>query len=405
MLIVLFLLFLIWPFGTVWFSLINYNAKWTKNIVWLFVIFYGYTFVLSNDTMDANRIKEKFEVFTYFNFNLNEFISYYFIQNSSAIDVLQPVVFYITSKFTSDFNVLMAVLAAILGFFYSRNLSYLLDKSDSNVKLTSIIFLWMFMFVIGFWEINAFRFWTASLMYFYAVTPSVYENDNKKLWFVLLACLLHFSFLFPLVVFLCFKIFKNKSALYFWFFVFSFLFTLLNVGMIGDFMLKIFPSNFHNKISAYASEARVDEVAGNVRSISSYLRFFMFVIINGFFVLFYFSYKELIKDDDKLYSLFNFCLLFLGAANFISIIPSGGRFLLVSALFALTFIFLFLQRNSLEGKLKIYVYMSTPFLFLASIGFIRLGLNTIGVLTVFGNPVISLFIKSKMALIELLPFL
>lgn len=403
--LILLVFFLFWPLGVVWFSLVNYNAKWTKNILWLFIIFYGYTFVLSNDTMDANRIKEKFDTLAYFNFNFNDFISYYFIENSNAIDILQPVIFYVTSKFTSDFNILMAILAAILGFFYSRNLSYLLDKSNSKIKITSFVFLWMFMSVIGFWEINAFRFWTASLMFFYAVIPSVYENDNKKLWIVLLACILHFSFLFPLAVLLCFKIFKNKSSLYFWFFVCSFLFTLLNVGMIGDFMLKIFPSNFHNKISAYASESRVEELAENVRSISSYLRFFMFIIINGFFILFYFSYKNLIKDDDKLYSLFNFCLLFLGAANFISIIPSGGRFLLLSALFALTFIFLFLQKNSLKGNLKVYLYMSTPFLLLASIGFIRLGLNTIGVLTVFGNPIIAFFMKSKIALIELLPFL
>src|SRR5690606_23903119 len=111
------IIFSIWPLGGIFFSLKNYSKKWTKNIIWLFVIFYGYTFIIGNETMDANRIKQKFEVFTNLNLNFNEFLSYYIIENANTVDLLQPFVFYLTSKFTDRFDILMAILALIFGFF------------------------------------------------------------------------------------------------------------------------------------------------------------------------------------------------------------------------------------------------------------------------------------------------
>ena len=55
-----YFLFLIWPFLSILIALYEYRQKWSKNVIWLFVAFFGYTFVISNDTMDANRYRDQF---------------------------------------------------------------------------------------------------------------------------------------------------------------------------------------------------------------------------------------------------------------------------------------------------------------------------------------------------------
>ena len=53
--------FLVWPFGSLAFTAYHLRSSWAKNIVWLFVIFFGLTFVISNPKIDANRYNDKLQ--------------------------------------------------------------------------------------------------------------------------------------------------------------------------------------------------------------------------------------------------------------------------------------------------------------------------------------------------------
>jgi len=47
----------VWPFFALVFAMINYRSVFSKNVLWFFCAFFGYTFIISNPEMDANRYK------------------------------------------------------------------------------------------------------------------------------------------------------------------------------------------------------------------------------------------------------------------------------------------------------------------------------------------------------------
>ena len=49
----LWIYFLLWPAGMFFTSIKNYRADWAKNGIWLFIIFFGFTFIPleGNDSM------------------------------------------------------------------------------------------------------------------------------------------------------------------------------------------------------------------------------------------------------------------------------------------------------------------------------------------------------------------
>lgn len=395
------IVFLVWPFGALLFSLKNYSKNWTKNIIWAFVVFYGFTFVLSNDTMDANRLKEKFEFFKYADFNLVEVVKYFFINNEEGVDVIQPIILYVTSLFTQDFQVLMATLAFILGFFYSRNICYLLDRRTEKINLYSFLIVWLFIFVIGFWQINGFRFWTASHIFFYALIPYFYEGRKNRLWLLPVVSLLHFSYLLPIVVFLIYFFVKERVKFIFYIFLLSFFVGVLSPEAIGEMLIKFLPKSFENKVSVYTSSSYVEEVASEESSMSAILRTLMFHIINVYFIVLYYYYRHTIKRDPYLFNLFVFSILIMTTGNFASVIPSGQRFLIVSSLFFLSFLFFYIQTIGLDKRLRLLFQLGAPFLFLASLGYIRIGFNTINELAIIGNPLVLFLVDSSKALIQL----
>lgn len=403
---VLYLMFfIIWPFGSVVTSFLKYSEKWTKNVIWAFVTFYGYTFVLSNETMDANRIKSRFENIRRYNSSLHEVIQNNLIE-SNQVDIIQSIVFYLTSFITSDFQVLMGVLAFIFGYFYSRNICYVLELNKDEIKPFNYLVLIGLIVTVGFWNINMFRFYGAAHIFFYAVIPFIFEGKKSRLWLLMVAVLLHFSFLFPIVVFLLYIFLRNKPQLYFVLFLFSFGFSLLSAGAIGNILLKILPSAYEYKISGYTSDSRVQIAESSYRDISSFLLRKIFIAANLFIVVIYIYYRKYIKTNSKLYSFFSFTILFMAAANMISAIPDGNRFLRLAVMFVLALVFLVVQYYwRKEEKGKFFLKLTLPFVFLGIVGLIRESFNTINVIALLGNPIIQLFVNSEKALIHYLPFL
>jgi hypothetical protein len=82
-------------------------------------------------------------------------------------------------------------------------------------------------------------------------------------------------------------------------------------------------------------------------------------------------------------------------------VPSGGRFLNITNMFGIACIFFLLQFASRGKGLRRLVTLATPALALFCIVSIRVGLDTMGFFSVFGNPILSLLIDVDITLIEL----
>ena len=117
-----YLLLAINPFLGFLTSLFRFDRSSTRNVLWIFTAIYGYTFVISNDTMDANRREGWYELITGQNLGWFETLKYFYIDNENATDFIEPLIYSISAQFFPTFNGLMLVLGAIFGYFYGSNI-------------------------------------------------------------------------------------------------------------------------------------------------------------------------------------------------------------------------------------------------------------------------------------------
>ena len=160
-------------------ALRNYRLSFAKNIVWLFVIFYGFTIVIEDKAMDASRIIDKFEAAAKTQITTRNFISLLYDKDSQTLDIIEPVLVFLVSRVTTNWHFLFAVFGLIFGFFYSRNIWYLIDRAGGQIKKINLINILVFSVLVGFWQINGFRFWTATHMFFFGAMPFLLERKKK----------------------------------------------------------------------------------------------------------------------------------------------------------------------------------------------------------------------------------
>jgi len=172
------ILFLIHPLTAVVTAFANYRSSFAKNIVWLFVAFYGFTMVISDEGMDANRYRDDFLTLTKTEITAKSFVGMLYQEDSQYVDVAQPLISLLVSRLTNDPRILFAVFGLIFGYFYSRNIWFLLDRSGKGVKGSSLIYLLTFAIVIGFWSISGFRMWTAAHIFFFGSAKYFFENKK-----------------------------------------------------------------------------------------------------------------------------------------------------------------------------------------------------------------------------------
>ena len=195
-----YILFLIWPFFAAIMAFVNYRKVWAKNLVWLFVAFYSYNMVISNEYIDANRYRDNFVSYSISQEEGNS-VEFY-TESSGNVDVLEPLINSVLSKITTNHKILFLVYGLIFGYFFSRNIWLLLENSSEKLLLISIPIFAIFIFTNPFWNINGFRFWTAAQVFVYGALLFFIKKNKKGLAIIGLTTFIHFSFLLPSAIFL-----------------------------------------------------------------------------------------------------------------------------------------------------------------------------------------------------------
>ena len=222
-----YIMFLLWPSLALIFAFVNYCKKSSKNILWLFCGFYGYNLVISNELMDANRYRDLF-LFYRASSSVNlDYVLNVFGTSATRTDFFFPLISYFLSRFTAEPRILFLCLGLIFGFFYSRNIWYIIEKSGRPINPTALTFLVTFSLIAPFWSINGFRFYTAFHIFIFGLLHYFAENKKYYLLISLAAFLVHFSFLFPAAVLLLFILLGKRTKVYSIIFLLSFLILLL----------------------------------------------------------------------------------------------------------------------------------------------------------------------------------
>lgn len=399
-----YVLFILWPLLALLFAIKNYKISWAKNIIWLFVIFYGYTLVISNEGIDANSYRDAFLEAHKANYSFSDWRENLFTEELGNVDLIQSFINFILSGFTDNYNILFAVYGFIFGFFYSRNIGFLLDRVETNLGLTGVVIMLIYPFVIGFWNINGFRFWTAAHIFIYAVLPFLIEGKKQYLWLLIICVLFHFSFALPVVVVIAYIFLGNKLNIFFYTFILTLFFTEIDLSNLREYN-SLLPDILRLKTEGYLNDeynSAYFEAKVNNNWYSIYygkvLRWTLYITC----IILYLKGKRFILKNKSLLSLFSFTLLFYSFANMALIIPSGGRFALIGNMLILSCLFFFIQIKNHEYLIKNMIVLCIPAFLLFDVVSFRLGFETIGLFTIIANPVTVLFIESKIALIDLI---
>lgn len=400
----LWVIFFLWPVGALITSLKYYRQNWAKNGLWLYIVFFGFTFI-AQDGQDSSRYIEHFQTFRSSNTDFSTLADVLYSEGSRYIDIFQPLVTMLVAQFTGDPRVLMAVFAFFFGFFYSRNIWYLVDRTEGKLNIYLVTLIVVFALLVPFWFINGVRFWTAAHVFLYGSFLFFLDNKTRGLWVSFLSVFVHFSFIFPVLILFIYRVFGNKTLFYFIFFVVSSLFSEIDIPVVRDILLAYTPDIFHERITDYTGEAYIERLSETRTYLNWYIVWYgrlLHILIKVLLISIFFIGKEVWQKRKEMLCLFSFLLLFNGFANVFSQIPSVGRFLTVGGLFSTAFLFLYTYYNNSERLSKRLLIFFSPVLLLFFIVSMRIGFDNIGIYALIANPLIAPFLTNEIALIDLI---
>lgn len=390
------LLFLLSPFVSLIVSFKDWKSTKFINILWAFIVFYGFTFAIGNESSNSDIIRYKTELERISVKPINTWdaaVDYF--NYTGEVDFLRTIIAVVLSNFTSSQSVLTAVYAFIFGFFYTRNVGFILSLLKGKVSLVTATLVLTYCVIIPFWSLGGFRFWTAAHMFLYGVFPFLFHGNKKRLIFCILTLAVHFSFVIPLVILLMFLLSGNFYKFYFILFIASFFITEIDPVVLNSYVEAYLPESILTRTSQYRDAENIQEFrsttgGGKVWYALWYVKVLNYTVL-GLLIYMYSQVIKMSKPDGVLLKSFSFVLLFLAVSNITSTFPSGGRFNYIGNCLAIVFFVYYLGQYASDGKSERNFKWALPFLFFFLFISFRTSLYSLSISTIFGNPLIGLF--------------
>ena len=376
--------------------MVHYRTSWAKNILWAFIVFFGFTFAISKEAQftDINRYIHEYTSLYGRPMTIDDAIAYY--DNNKDLDVARSLLAISLSRISKSSVVLTSVYAFIFGFFYSRNTFYLFQQLSGKLSKWTVLLMIVFTLIIPFWNLNGFRFWTAAHIFLYGILPFLYENKRPRLLFTVLPVLFHFSFIIPLVSVVTFFFIPKRLGFLILVFFGTVVYNEINVQWIAQYIESTEEEKVIERTNPYIAQERVEAFRkGELTNkqvnwyVTMYRKGINYMILAAFFIIYWLQVKRGVLNR-ALYATFAYTLWFYSFANILNTIPSGGRFLSVAQLLSLFIIIIFFQ-NHYRGLFARYLFpVFLPALILFVVVAIREGFYFMSVSTVLGNPLSAL---------------
>ena len=340
-------LFIFWPFLAFIIALINYSQKEARNVVYIFLIYYGLTFVIGDTGVDAER----------YAMHLKDTVGLPFsdffkilggLYTDTTVDIVEPLVTFIVSRFTGNHGILFAVWAALFGFFYLKSINLLHDQYRENSGWDAHIFMIFFIMIIPITTVSGVRMTIAAWIFFYGAYHAILY---RKPWYLLLALsasLMHWSFITANAILFIYFFAGNRNFIYLPLVIVSFVVPSM-ISPLFQSLAMFSGGEIQNRYEGYSSEGYIQGMEQSAESAS------WFLILSSNLVFYYLLAVIVIiqllnRNQEKERAdrnLFSFLLLFLAFVNFGKVIPTfGGRFSLIFFLFATLYIFRYFLKYS-----------------------------------------------------------
>ena len=391
-----FILFILWPFLSFLVALANFSSKEAKSVVYIFIVYYGLTFVNNNVAVDAYRYALSLKANAMLPFS--EFFTIVGgLYSDTSVDIVEPLISFIVSRFTSDHGLYFGIWAAIFGYFYLNSIGLLYERLRVNQGWNTIILMAFFIMTVPVTMISGVRMWTAAWIFFYGAYRVITEKNPKFLIITFSAAFVHWSFISANAILLIYYLAGNRNMIYFPLALASFVIPQLVAPLFSSLALRL-GGGLQQRYSNYSSEGYISAVqegaaqsAWFMRITSDIVFYYLLIAIAAIRL----RHKSLMKGKSE-QNLFSFLLLFIAFVNFGMPIPSfGERFMVLFFLFATAYLLLYFAK--LPGD-KIYFLILIglfPMLLYSIINF-RLGAESMNAWIFspgFGMPFFSLILS------------
>jgi len=335
------LLFLFWPFLAFVVALTSYWQKEARKVVYIFLIYYGLTFIIG-EGLDSAGYAMKFRANAQLPFSDFFKIVGGIYASDTSVDIIEPLISFIVSRFTDDYRGLFAAYAALFGFFYLKSIDLLYDKYQEKQGWNVGIHLAFFTLLIPITSINGVRFWTAAWIFFYGAYHVILYRDARYLIIALGSSLVHFSFLSANAILIIYFFVGNRNVIYLPITLLSFVLPQIFAPAFQLLSLKL-GSGLQSRYENYSSEAYTAYRQENFEQAAWFLQMentlIMYYLLLAIIVIQLNKHSYFMKEKAES-NLFSFLLLFLSFVNFGKGIPSfGGRFQILFFLFATLYVF------------------------------------------------------------------
>jgi len=395
--------YLLWPFGITLEAFRQWDKPWAKNVFWLFCIYFGFTFIIAEfGGADSARYAQEFVEMAHSRLGLRGLWSNFYVTGSDATDVISPMIMFLVSRFTDNPIALFVIFGLISGYFYSRNVWYVLEKTNGKRSIMIILFLATFILINPIWNINGFRFSVAAQIFLFGTLPYLLEGKKRSLIWSGVSVLAHFTFLFPLAVLGLFLLFRNRLYIYLVFFLVTSFIREISLEWFQS-TLSFLPDFIFYEISNYMSEGYAE-----VRNISEQelpwfitysemgIRWVTYLIVITAFIF----GRDVLKERSDLLTLLSFSLLFYGFVNILAMIPSGDRFFIIAHTFVIPFFLILMAAKPSIGINLFTNILAVPLLLLFCAVQLRIGMGYFSIITLVGNPFTAILYSDPVALID-----
>lgn len=390
------------PFAAFMVGLLHPRDPASKNLVWIFIIFYGAVFYVS-ETTGGDSIKYYAQLKWMYDsgFTLDDLLYLMYHGQGGYQDVYQPLITFLISRFTDQAWVLFGVFGILLGYVYSRNIWFLVERVGNRNSAVGIFLIVAFAMNASFAEgLNGVRFWTACHVFMYGVLFYLGSRELKYLLVALLTPLIHFSFIIPCALFLGFLLIRRYGTAIYVFFVASFLVSQLDLTIIKT-AIQYLPLSFEDRSMNYLNMLDAPTRYGAGQQGPWFLRLngqlsSVFAITVSTFLF----WKRFHRRRNAGSNIFMFGMLIYGATNIVSYVPSAGRFFVVGELLLIAAVILYLGQNP-ERRKDAQLLGGTTTLLLISIALgVRATLEFASVYLLLGNFFIAPFVDAEVGLYE-----
>jgi hypothetical protein len=231
------LLFIFWPLFSYIYALFTLNTRSSRVVVVLFYGLCGYFYPFSfSDNIDVVRHAKRFMELS--NAPFVEFwqrFAVFYVSDEYKPDILQPLIEFVVSRFTSDYRIYFVVLSMTMAWALMYLVKVITKDNPPRTGFLLLILVFFILILIPPYRIGGFRQITG-MMIFCAGAYQVIVNGKRSYHLMVLATgLVHFSFLSILPFYVAYFVIGQRYWIYYCLILAAFLLQNQAHMLISDF--------------------------------------------------------------------------------------------------------------------------------------------------------------------------